>query len=1030
MSAQRVAILGGGLSGLVTALNLTAPEQKGRYAVTVYQLGWRLGGKCATGRNADLGDRIQEHGLHVFMGQYDNAFALVQALYHEAADPPFADWRDGFTQQPGMTLIEEVDGQWLPWVIEAPVFPGTPGIDPPPSLWARAIQILEWIAHHSETTHAATFGPPPRRPWWRRLLAWLLGEAEQAAEAIGRELIEAAIGALKALDPDGANHRPHHHAALAAALDAVRRWMGRRAAARLALDTELRRFWILAELSLSSLIGGLRDGLLLDPAANLERVNALDYKAWLRSHGAGEIAVESAPVRSLYDLVFAYPQGAWQGDGNVEAGTMFLSLMNTATYQGSLIWKFNTATGDLIMAPFYEVLRARGVRFEYFSRVDALVPATDGATIAEVRIGRQVTLSGPEYRPLRTLASGQKVWPDRPLYDQIADGAALEAAGVDLESRWTPWKDAGEALTLTAGRDYDLLVLAIPPAAHPTICAELIAQKAEWNAMVGAVQTTATQSLQTWMTADEAKLGWPDPAMVGGDDRSPLDSWADISEVLATESWPAASGVASEQISCGPLPCPLFPPPADDQGYPAQAQATADANAQAYLDRDAGLFWKNRFGNGPPRAGTLVSTYSRANVDPSERYTLSVAGSTRHRMRSAGSTYRNLFLAGDWIQNGQNLGSFEATTVSGMLASRAISGWPGTIRRVDAAAIDAPQAGRAGAPPQAGSGAAGAAPLFVEHGGAATFAGPISLADTRMWAFLLEADGAKLEAWCRRLFDEPSGGAVQVRPLAPLMMMSIVDIGRGTFVDSSEMGWSPERELTFWIPAVRVKAENGTAIATHFDFVMPYLVLDNPVAIASGREIFGYMKQKGWIGLPGEPPSPEASAGAADGALTVDLFATKTFGAGSQEQRNRLLTLTPAGTRESPTLAAIGSFADAARALHERLAPAIEGWHGSAGFARDSLGDLLAARVPQLFLKQFRDVADGRNACYQAITEAMGEVTRFDALPHLVEYDMALEPLDSSPIASDFGLAAKQRLIGVQITYDMVIHPGQVLWQA
>jgi len=1011
MSAKRVAILGGGLGGLVTAFNLTAPEQQGAYEVTVYQLGWRLGGKCATGRNADINDRIQEHGLHVFMGQYDNAFAMVQALYKEAPNPPFANWSEAFTQQASLTLVEEVEGQWLPWVIGAPVFPGTPGIDPPPSLWGRMVQILEWIVHHTQTTHAATFAPAPaRRPWWRRLLAWLLGEVEDAALDLGRDALQAAIDLINRLDPEGANHQPHHHAALAGLLDAARRWIGRRVAARLALDTELRRFWILAELSLSSLIGGLRDGLLLDPAANLERVNALDYKAWLRSHGAGETAVESAPIRSLYDLIFAYPEGAWQSDGNVEAGTLFLSLMNTATYQGSLIWKFNTATGDLIMAPLYEVLRARGVKFEFFSRVDALVPNTDGTEIAEVLIGRQVTLNGPEYLPLRTLASGQKVWPDRPLYDQIVNGGVLEAANVDLESRWTPWQDAGAPLTLAAGTDYDLLVLAIPPAAHPTICAGLIEQKPEWNAMVGAVQTTATQSLQTWMTADEAKLGWTDPAIVGAYDRTNLDSWADISAVLATESWPAASKVVSEQITCGPLPCPLFPPPADEKDYPAQVQAVADANATNYLDQDANLFWKNRFGAGGPSSGTLASTYSRANIDPSERYTLSVTGSTKHRLRSAGSTYANLYLAGDWIQNGQNLGSFEATTVSGMLASRAISGFPETIVRVDADAF----AGR-----QAGAGTPTAAPAFVEHNGAATFPGPISLQDTRMWAFLLEADEAKLANYCRRLFDGPSNNAVQVRPLGPFMMMSIVDIGQGRFIDVPEMGWSPERELTFWIPAARVVE----GVAIDFDFVLPYLVLDNPVAIASGREIFGYMKQKGWIALPGDPGQPS-------GTLTVDLFATKTFGADTEEQRNRLLTLTPVGEHDSPILAAIGSLADAARALHAYLATALGGWHAGAGFAVESLGDLLEERVPQLFLKQFRDVADGRNACYQAITEAMGEVTRFDALPQMVEFDMVLEPLDSSPIASDFGLAAQQRVRGVQLTYDMTIQPGRVLWQA
>ena len=52
--------------GGLTAFELTAtPELRARHSVTVYQLGWRLGGKGASGRNAGHGNRIEEHGLHV-----------------------------------------------------------------------------------------------------------------------------------------------------------------------------------------------------------------------------------------------------------------------------------------------------------------------------------------------------------------------------------------------------------------------------------------------------------------------------------------------------------------------------------------------------------------------------------------------------------------------------------------------------------------------------------------------------------------------------------------------------------------------------------------------------------------------------------------------------------------------------------------------------------------------------------------------------------------------------------------------------
>ena len=79
----RVAIIGGGCAALTTAFELTRPEHEGRYDVTVYQMGWRLGGKGASGRGVD--DRIEEHGLHLWMGFYENAFRLMRECYASVA---------------------------------------------------------------------------------------------------------------------------------------------------------------------------------------------------------------------------------------------------------------------------------------------------------------------------------------------------------------------------------------------------------------------------------------------------------------------------------------------------------------------------------------------------------------------------------------------------------------------------------------------------------------------------------------------------------------------------------------------------------------------------------------------------------------------------------------------------------------------------------------------------------------------------------------------------------------------------------
>ena len=94
----------------------TEPSQhRGKYEITVYQLGWRLGGKGASGRGP--ADRIEEHGLHIWMGFYENAFRLLRECYAELNRDPrkvrFADWRDAFSPEPIIGLFDSTrEGNW------------------------------------------------------------------------------------------------------------------------------------------------------------------------------------------------------------------------------------------------------------------------------------------------------------------------------------------------------------------------------------------------------------------------------------------------------------------------------------------------------------------------------------------------------------------------------------------------------------------------------------------------------------------------------------------------------------------------------------------------------------------------------------------------------------------------------------------------------------------------------------------------------------------------------------------------------
>ena len=159
---------------------------------------------------------------------------------------------------------------------------------------------------------------------------------------------------------------------------------------------------------------------------------------------------------------------------------------------------------------------------------------------------------------------------------------------------------------------------------------------------------------------------------------SPLNVWADMSHLLPWEGRSADVRHVSYFVS----------PMRDAGGEAASLEATRTA-AEALLERHVGpLLWPDaRTPQGaldwslldaPPSKvgrGRLAGQYLRANVSPSERYVLSVAGSTAHRLPAhLPDTFPNLYLAGDWTRNGLNCGCMEAAVTSGLLAASAAMG--------------------------------------------------------------------------------------------------------------------------------------------------------------------------------------------------------------------------------------------------------------------------------------------------------------------------------------------------------------------
>jgi uncharacterized protein with NAD-binding domain and iron-sulfur cluster len=681
--AQKIAVLGGGVGSITAAYWLTSqPGWQERYQVTVYQQGWRLGGKGASGRNAAAAQRIEEHGLHIWFGFYANAFALMRAVYGQlqrAPGAPLATWDQAFRPHDYVALAEQVGDGWRPWHLLMPRRAGEPGTGSDPvTPWHMALEVIALL-----------------RRWhgqWRKV-----APQRAAAPDLGASW-DALLALAHALPADARDHTGNDQALLARPLERIQRELNSGGARFAAIDNdEARHLLVALNIGVTVLKGMLADSVF---ARGFDVINDEDLRNWLRRHGGDlELCVHSAPVRASYDLFFAYEDGD-SARPSLEAGTALRAALRIGlAYRGSVMYRMQAGMGDVMFAPLYQLLAARGVRFEFFHRVEEVVP-NDGAVEA-IRMTVQAQVRDGAYRPLVEV-KGLPCWPAAPDLSQIdaAQAALIQESGVDLESYWSEWpavfQDAvGTPLperTLVRGRDFDQVVFGIGAGALPLLAPGLLAASPALQAASNRLRTTATQAYQVWLGRDFGELGWtcqPDgqqPVLTGFSD--PYDTWAPMDQVLPHEDWPAAYAARSVSYFCGVFPAAGLAP-LSDTGFPARCAAQAKANALAQLEQRIGALWpaaRNGFqwqwlvdplqAQGPAR---FDRQYWRANVDPSERYVLSVPGSGAARLTSAATGLSNLYLAGDWLRTGVDAGCVEAAVMGGMQASRALSGYPETI---------------------------------------------------------------------------------------------------------------------------------------------------------------------------------------------------------------------------------------------------------------------------------------------------------------------------------------------------------------
>jgi uncharacterized protein with NAD-binding domain and iron-sulfur cluster len=700
----RVAVIGGGCAALTAAFELTRPEHMGRYEVTVYQMGWRLGGKGASGRGSAA--RIEEHGLHLWMGFYENAFRLMRECYAERnrlhPNCRFATWRDAFIPAPDVGVADRDAGGWDFWLAHFPPGqgePGDPGSGDPFSMAAYLRQsvmlIVELLrsagAMEKDKLHGDAKGTSqPAAKGAEALAAAINGLLRYGQLATTAAILEASELLRTAADA----FFPQLFSAVASPVMQLLESLAVAARQQLARlvesDRESRRVWLVIDLILAVVRGSIRFGLAIDPRG-FDAINDYDWREWLRMNGACEQSLASGFMRGIYDLVFAYEDGD-NTRPRLAAGVALRGAMRMFfTYRGSLFWRMGAGMGDVVFAPLYQVLKDRGVRFRFFHRLRNVTLAPDEkdqptyVETLEFDVQARV-IGGREYRPLIDV-NNVPSWPAQPDYAQLVDGEQLKLEERAFESAWENRRAGTKRLRVT--KDFDFAILGVSGGAVPEVTRELIQRKPLWRDMVQHLNTVPTQSFQIWMRESTAELGWPHPPANLSGFLKPFDTWAEMSHLIPEERW--TEPVRSIAYFCGVLPDSLRASGAlTSEFYQDQKKLVRD-NAARFLGEGVEKLWpravrESHFRweilaaeddtNKASGAQRLDSQYWTANVNPADRYVQSLPGSVSYRISPLDMTFDNLTIAGDWTATGLDTGCIESAVMSGLLAAHAISGKP------------------------------------------------------------------------------------------------------------------------------------------------------------------------------------------------------------------------------------------------------------------------------------------------------------------------------------------------------------------
>jgi hypothetical protein len=304
-------------------------------------------------------------------------------------------------------------------------------------------------------------------------------------------------------------------------------------------------------------------------------------------------------------------------------------------------------------------------------------------------------------------------------------------------------------------------------------------------------------------------------------------------------------------------------------------------------------------------------------------------------------------------------------------------------------------------------------PPFIELPGSSTYPPPFPMQNTNAQIFVLRCSSERLSAVTDQWLNAMAS-PYTYEPLLPFVFCTPMWMSRITTQDQpwNNMGWMHETDFNFAYLVAGFKA----GAFDHVALAVPYLLVDNPLTVMTGREVFGYRKMQAEMDYVAGTYQPSAAS----------MWVFPTFDPGQE-----LELLEVASVNAPPALGAATRNANL-KDLEQLIALA----------AADVAVDVVLERLKKylqtlnlrtVFLQQIRDAENPTSAAYQALIHASMQITSFNSAWFLSPgFSIQTTNYPGYPYPSDLGIEVDANgiatvLLAFQVNFDCILQPGTVV---